>query len=287
MSDGAADRSVDTGRLVVAPAREPAADGTIIAVTPESAGWSYVGFEVLRLDAGVRAERDTGAREACVVVVSGRADVRSSHGEWTGIGGRADPFSGPPDAAYLPPGTAFEVAGGGDGVAEVALCFAPAQTGTAPRRLPAADVTPSTRGSGAMARTIRPILMGDGDAESLLVTETVTEGGRWSSYPPHKHDRDALPDESYLEETYYHRVTPAQGFVVQRVYTGDRSLDATLTARDGELVLVPRGYHPVGVPPGYTSYYLNVMAGPSRRWAFRNDPDHDWLMGETTERTNR
>lgn len=284
VSEAAFDDSAAASRLIVSPGP----DG-LIQLTPDRAGWDYVGFELLRLGPGQTAERQAGEREVCIVLVGGTADVASVHGEWLGIGGRADPFSGSPDAAYLPPGTAFSVTGAGDVVAEVALCFAPARAGTDARRLPATGVTPSTRGSGSMERTIRPILMGEGEAESLLVTETLTPGGHWSSYPPHKHDRDALPEESYLEETYYHRLTPAQGFVVQRVYTDDRSLDAALVARDGDLVLVPRGYHPVGVPPGYTSYYLNVMAGPSRTWVFRNDPDHDWLMatptGETTERT--
>jgi 5-deoxy-glucuronate isomerase len=95
-----------------------------------------------------------------------------------------------------------------------------------------------------------------------------------------KHDRDALPDESYLEETYYHRLKPAQGFAFQRIYTDDRSLDETLTVGDGDVVLVPRGYHPVGAPHGYDLYYLNVMAGPKRVWRFHNDPAHEWLMAQ-------
>ena len=47
---------------------------------------------------------------------------------------------------------------------------------------------------------------------------------------------------------------------------------------DGDAVLVPRGYHPVGAPAGYDCYYLNVMAGPTRLWHFSVDPDHAWLM---------
>ena len=112
----------------------------------------------------------------------------------------------------------------------------------------------------------------------MLVVEVITPGGHWSSYPPHKHDRDALPDESYLEETYYHRLKPAQGFAFQRIYTEDGSLDEALTVKDGDVVLVPRGYHPVGAPHGYDLYYLNVMAGPKRIWRFYNDPQHEWLM---------
>jgi 5-deoxy-glucuronate isomerase len=240
-------------------------------VTPESAGWSYVGFEVLRLDGDV-ARRDTVGRECCLVVVEGACDVRSEHGDWRGLGGRSDPFSGGPEAAYLPPGTAFEVEGRG----EVAVCTAPATDGAEPRVLPAGEV--EVRGYGAQERTVTPILMGDQAADSLLVCEVRTPPGHWSSYPPHKHDRDAMPEESLLEETYYHRIAPAQGFALQRVYTGDGSLDETVLVRDRDVVLVPHGYHTVSAPPGYAVYYLNVMAGPVRAWAVANDPDHEWTL---------
>ena len=160
-----------------------------------------------------------------------------------------------------------------------ALCSAPASG-----RFKARVIKPERRRHAdprQRARTraiIRNVLPEDAEAESLLVVEVITPGGHWSSYPPHKHDRDALPDESYLEETYYHRLKPPQGFAFQRVYTDDRSLDETLTVADGDVVLVPRGYHPVGAPHGYDLYYLNMMAGPKRVWRFHNDPAHEWLM---------
>ena len=134
--------------------------------------------------------------------------------------------------------------------------------------------------NGSNARHIRNVLPEDAEAESLLVVEVITPGGHWSSYPPHKHDRDALPDESYLEETYYHRLKPAQGFAFQRIYTDDRSLDETLTVSDGDVVLVPKGYHSSPRAHGYELYYLNVMAGPKRVWRFHNDPAHEWLMAQ-------
>jgi 5-deoxy-glucuronate isomerase len=239
-------------------------------VTPESAGWTYVGFEV----ATAPFSRSTGSLELCVVVLSGTCSIRSAHGTWDGLGGRPDPFSGRPDAAYLPPGTDYAI----EGDAEVALCTAPAGTGAPPRVLPGDRVVPETRGHGAHERTIHPILMADEAADSLLVCEVLTPPGHWSSYPPHKHDRDAMPDESFLEETYHHRISPPQGFALQRVYTADGSLDETLTVRDGDTVLVPRGYHTVSAPPGYAVYYLNVMAGPVRAWAVANDPDHAWTL---------
>jgi 5-deoxy-glucuronate isomerase len=239
-------------------------------VTPESAGWSYVGFEALTLRPGEPVERDTGAGEHCVVVISGRCSI----GDWRSLGGRPDPWSGRPDAAYLPPGTRYVLEGDG----EVAICSAPAGEGAAARVLPGEDVEVETRGHAAHERTIHPILMGDQAADSLLVCEVLTPPGHWSSYPPHKHDRDAMPDESFLEETYYHRISPPHGFALQRVYTADGDLDETLTVRDGDIVLVPRGYHTVSAPPGYALYYLNVMAGPVRAWAVANDPDHEWTL---------
>jgi 5-deoxy-glucuronate isomerase len=262
--------------LIVRPA-QAAPDGTVITVTPRSAGWGYVGFELLRLEGAASAQRATGEREVCIVVISGRLTIDSAHGRWEGVGGRGDPFSGRPDAAYLPPRTGFSLRAS-TGACEVGLCFAPAGEGVAAHLLPASEVVAETRGYGAHERTVHPILMGEGEAESLLVTEVQTPAGHWSSYPPHKHDRDALPQESYLEETYYHRVDPPQGFAIQRVYTDDRSLDEALVVGDGEVVLVPRGYHPVCAPPGYRSYYLNVMAGPTRTWVFHNDPAHEWLL---------
>jgi 5-deoxy-glucuronate isomerase len=262
---------------LVVPAVDPVADGAITLVTPESAGWQHVGFDALLLAAGQTAERETGERECCVVVVGGHIHLRSQHGDWRDLGARAAPFAGAPDAAYLPPGTRFTVEGAAGG-GEVGLCFAPAGEGAEPRVLPASGVSAEKRGHGESERTVNAILMGDEAADSLLVCEVQTPPGHWSSYPPHKHDRDAMPEESVLEETYYFRIDPSQGFGLQRVYTADGSLDETLTVRDRDTVLVARGYHTVSAPPGYAVYYLNVMAGPTRAWAVANDPDHAWTL---------
>jgi 5-deoxy-glucuronate isomerase len=253
----------------------PDADGSVVSVTPASAGWDYVGFEILKLEPGATPKRETGGTEACLVPIGGRCRVSTDGEEWE-VGGRTGPFDGPPHALYLPPGTAYSVEALTE--LELAVCSAPAATGVAARLIGPEDIEVEVRGSGNMEREIRPILMADAPAERLLVTEVLTPGGHWSSYPPHKHDTEDLPRETYLEETYYHRVERAGGFAVQRVYTDDRSLDATLVVSDGDVVLVPRGYHPVSAPPGYDLYYLNVMAGPVREWKFTNDPDHEWLL---------
>jgi 5-deoxy-glucuronate isomerase len=264
--------------LLVSGAAAPAADGTILSVTPESAGWEYIGFEVLALAGGDTAERACGSRELCLVVISGVVHVASEHGEWLEVGGRTDPWSGPPDAAYLPPHSHVGLRAGDEG-AEVALCWAPAPGGGATARvLPGEAIEVETRGHGVHERFIRPILMEDQGAESLLVVEVLTPAGHWSSYPPHKHDHDDPPRQSRLEETYYHRIKPGHGFGLQRVYAHDTGFDQSVAFRDRDCVLVPRGYHTVSAPPGYELYYLNVMAGPTRFWAIVNDPDHEWTL---------
>lgn len=263
--------------LIVRSRLEPDEAGNVLTITPASAGWEYVGFEVYRLRQGQRLQRATGQREACLVLLSGKASVSAGGQTWTGIGKRMDLFEKvPPHAVYVPAQDGYAVEALTD--LELAVCSAPGK-GSFPARLIAPEeVDVEIRGAGNMERLIHNILPETKPADSLLVVEVFTPEGHWSSYPPHKHDQNRLPHESYLEETYYHRVKPDHGFAVQRVYTDDRSLDETMTVRNGDAVLVPRGYHPVSAPPGYEVYYLNVMAGPVRTWKFHNDPDHEWLF---------
>lgn len=262
-------------KLLIHP-RPPDADGRIHVITPESARWRYVGFEVHQLAAGGhRSLAIPAGREACLVIVTGCAEIVANGVDLGRLGGRRTPFEACPWSVYLPPGSRVEI--GCDDAVELAVCSAPA-TGALPMRvIPPVAVGEETRGSGSNTRHVRNILPETAAAESLLVVEVITPGGHWSSYPSHKHDKDDLPHESYLEETYYHRLA-RPGFAVQRVYTDDRTLDETMAVADRDVVLVPRGYHPVGTPPGFDLYYLNVMAGPKRAWRFRFDPDQNWLL---------
>jgi 5-deoxy-glucuronate isomerase len=261
-------------RLVV-PSQAPGPDGRLVRVTPETAGWRHVGFQVFRLRQGQRLERPATGEEACAVLLAGRCRASAAGQEWAEMGGRDSPFDGPPHALYLPSGTACTLEALTPTV-DVAIGTGPVAapaTSRQPRLIAPQDVRVSTRGSGTMERTIHDILMEDQPAETLLVTEVLTPGGHWSSYPPHKHDTEDLPREAYLEELYYHRLRRPDGWAIQRVYTRDRALDSTMTVRDGDCVLVPRGYHPVSAAPGFDLYYLNVMAGPVRQWRVTFDPD--------------
>ncbi|CAM4085000.1 5-deoxy-glucuronate isomerase [Paenibacillus alkaliterrae] len=264
-------------KLIVPASEHPAADGSVLSITPESAGWTYVGFEAVKLEAGQLLSRETGDKEVCLVLLSGKASVKTAASSWSEIGGRMSVFEKiPPYSVYVPNGDRYEITALTE--IELAICSAPGRGGHEARLIAPAQVGVELRGSGSMERLVHNILPEREPADSLLVVEVFTPEGNWSSYPPHKHDRDALPDESLLEETYYFRVQPEQGFAIQRVYTDDRSLDETLTVKDGQAVLVPKGYHPVSAPAGYEVYYLNVMAGPVRTWKFYNDPEHEWML---------
>src|SRR5271154_1219579 len=261
-------------KLLVHPSR--AADGVGHRITPASAVWRYVGFETRTLKKGAKSKLDAGGDEVCIVILSGKARVTASGFDSGIIGERASVFEGLPWSVYLPPHSAATIDAASD--CELALCSAPASGKFKARVIKPGDVGTLTRGSGSNARHVRNVLPEQAEAESLLVVEVITPGGHWSSYPPHKHDRDDLPEESLLEETYYHRVSPPRGFALQRVYTDARDLDETMAVGDRDVVLVPRGYHPVSAAHGYDLYYLNVMAGPKRTWRFHNDPAHEWLM---------
>ncbi|WP_213880733.1 5-deoxy-glucuronate isomerase [Pseudomonas sp. dw_358] len=260
-----------------------AAQGRDIVALPAGA-LEYVGFAAHRLASGESLALDAGERELCLVLLSGHADVSGeAPGQgafsWENIGDRQSVFEEKsPYAVYLPAGTQVRVTAR-DAV-QLGVCAAP---GLRNSDLPARLITPETmkrsvRGKGANTRYVCDILPDTEPAHSLLVVEVRTPSGHSSSYPPHKHDRDNMPAESFLEETYYHQVNPPQGFVFQRVYTDDRRIDQAMAVENGNLVVVPEGYHPVSVPYGYESYYLNVMAGPKRIWQFHNDPQHSWLL---------
>ncbi|WP_116141392.1 5-deoxy-glucuronate isomerase [Trinickia diaoshuihuensis] len=249
---------------------------TIARVTPESAAWRYVGFVAYRLAPNEVLYVDETTRESCIVVLSGAVTIEAGGERYTSIGARDSVFEdNAPYALYLPPRVRATVRAERD--AEIGVASAPAEGRYPARLIEPSQMKRSVRGKGANTRYVCDILPQTEPAESLLVVEVRTPSGHSSSYPPHKHDADHIPVESALEETYYHRLNPPQGFAFQRVYTDARDIDESMAVEDRDVVMVPRGYHPVVVPYGYDSYYLNVMAGPQRAWHFKNDPAHDWI----------
>ncbi|VAW20229.1 5-deoxy-glucuronate isomerase [hydrothermal vent metagenome] len=261
--------------LLVKPA---ATKGKVHDITPKSAGWSYVGFSLYRLEPGETASEITGDNEVILVLVEGRALISGAGQDFGEMGDRMDVFEQtPPHCLYIPNDKDWSATA--TTRCTLAVCSAPGKSGHKAQIIGPTGIDLEKRGKGANTRYIHNIGMENRDvADSLLVTEVYTPNGNWSSYPPHRHDEDNFPEMTYLEETYYHRLNPAQGFGFQRVFTEDGELDETMAVSNGDVVLVPKGHHPCAAPYGYDMYYLNVMAGPKRKWRFKNHPDHDWIF---------
>lgn len=258
--------------------RKPTAtSGKVHDISPQDAGWDYVGFGLYHLKAGETVSEATGDNEVILVLVEGKARISGAGQDFGEMGERMSVFERlPPHCVYIPNGADWSATATTD--LTLAVCSAPGKSGHQAAVIGPSGIALDERGSGTNTRYIHNIAMENRDvADSLLVTEVFTPQGHWSSYPPHRHDEDNFPDMTYLEETYYHRLNPDQGFGFQRVFTEDGELDETMAVANGDVVLVPRGHHPCAAPYGYEMYYLNVMAGPRRQWRFQNHPDHDWI----------
>ena len=276
----------DATSLVAHPGNSPDPD-VIVRVTPELAGWEHIWFEVRRLAAGSTWSWATDGNELALVPLGGRVVVESERGRWQ-VGGRTNVFAGLPHALYLPRTTAFTIIAETD--CEYALAWTPAHTDREPVLVQPDDVAVEIRGGDNATRQINGLLPPGFPCDKLVLVEVYTPGGNWSSYPPHKHDVHITNDdgsirEADLEEVYFYRFDKPDGYAFQRIYTDESSplqqagnpIDAVVLARENDAVLIPEGYHPVTSAPGYTAYYLNVLAGSAQSLANRDDPRYAWV----------
>ncbi len=238
----------------------------------------FLRFGLARVPAGEAIELDTEDREALMVVVEAPQEVRvAAGGGELRLPARRSVFEDEPAAVYVPAKAGLELRG--PLLAGVFQARGPARAGAAPAAILPDEVSTVERGRGNFARTVRDILPADRPAACLLAGETLSPPGNWSSSPPHKHDREAPPDETRLEEIYLFRVRPAQGFGLQHSYHS-RGPSRTFAVEDLDVAAIPAGYHPVVAAPGYELYYLWCLAGASRELRWQADPAHAWVSGE-------
>lgn len=260
----------------------------ILCITPEQAGWDYISFQVRKLGQGQSWSFASGENELALVNLSGRYTVESNQGSWSGIGTRKSVFTGAAHALYLPRGTEFTVTA--EEAGEYAVTWVPTDQDRAPWLIKPEEVDVSVRGGDNVSRQINDLLPSDSPVHRLVLVEVYTPSGNWSSYPPHKHDVHIEDEqgnllEADLEEVYFYKIDPPEGYAYQRVYTGETSplqragqpIDALVCPRNNDAVLVPEGYHPVVSAPGYTTYYLNVLAGSAQTLANQDDPQYTWV----------
>jgi 5-deoxy-glucuronate isomerase len=274
--------------LLIRPTRVPEDPGLVLKITPEMAGWDFISFQVRRLGKGQGWSSVTGENEMTLVNLSGRYGVNSNRGEWVGIGGRQTVFVGAAHALYLPRGTRFTVTA--EEAGEYAVAWVPTDQDHEPWLIRPEQVARSIRGGDNVSRQINDLLPPGSPVHRLVLVEVYTPGGNWSSYPPHKHDRHVVDShgsllEADLEEVYFYKMDRPEGYAYQWVYTDATSplheagepIDALVRVENDCAVLVPEGYHPVTSAPGYTTYYLNVLAGSAQSLANRDDPRYTWV----------
>ena len=266
-----------------------------VLVTPPVAGWDFSGLRVVTLAPGVRFSVDLAQDEAVVVPLSARDVTVSVDGEQFVLAGRDGVFASVSDWLYAPVGSSLALAGNGG---EVAVCTARAQARFPVEHVAAELVPVEVRGGGRATRQVTNIATPDSftAADRINVCEVITPGGNWSSWPPHRHD--GIGDCPVMnEEIYYFRIGREEsphgdptGSGLFRVYTVDGTVDETVTLRDGDVYLVPQGFHgPSVAPPEYPMYFLNVLAGPGadRTMAFCDDPSHHWIRESWGEQDPR
>ncbi|HUF99044.1 MAG TPA: 5-deoxy-glucuronate isomerase [Ilumatobacter sp.] len=274
--------------------------GDPVALTPEQAGWTYSGLRVIALEPADVRTLETGNQELFVLPLSAcDLTLEVTHDGTTHtfeVAGRMSVFARVTDFVYVGRDSHVTITAPTGG--EVALPSARCAVSLPPVYGPVDGVSVEIRGAGPATRQVTNFgAPGAWDhADKLMCVELLTPDGNWSSYPPHKHD-DSAECAVNNEELYYFRIGQAgtteyspTGFGMHRTYTGDRPdlpphehIDDNLTVHDGDVYLIPRGYHgPCIAAPGYTMYYLNVLAGPGddRSMAFCDDPAHHWVRDE-------
>ncbi len=231
---------------------------------------------ILRLKKEEKFEEPAlNGREAALVILGGNCDIFCGSEHFLKIGDRETVFEGPATALYIPVGNGYRIIAKSS--LEVAIITAPAKKRGNPVLIKPNQVKIEKRGKDNYCREIHNIMVNNIGTETLLVGETFNEPGQWSSYPPHKHDEDNLPQEAKLEEVYFYKVYPEQGFGIQRIYSADKQLDEVYVVENNDVVLIPKGYHPVVAAAGYKLYYLWVLAGEKRIMKVREDPQHRWV----------
>lgn len=252
-------------------------------ITREEAGWQWLNFQARTLKKGEKWMHNTGDNEYAIVLLSGNFSVNSDKGSWSTQNGRKNVFSGIAHTLYLPRHTDFTLMADSD-ILDIAIGWCLTDEDHPAYFKRPEECAIELRGGDNANRQINSLLQPGFDCHRLVCVEVYTPSGNWSSFPAHKHDERIVDAqgrlvEACLEEIYFYKTSQPQGYAIQQVYTYDRSLDEIVRARNNDVVMVPKGYHPVAAAHGYHIYYLNFLTGSDQSLANTDDPDHKWIYG--------
>ena len=268
-----------------------AKEGIYQEILAEDAGWEFLNFNARILKKGQVWKGFTGENEYGIILLSGDYSVKTDQGNWKTKNGRKHVFDGIAHTLYLSRNTEFELTAESE-ILDIALGWCETtEDHPAQFKEPTKSVI-EIRGGDNATRQINSLIEPGFDCQRLVSVEVYTPSGNWSSFPAHKHDERILDNdgnliEARLEETYFYKTDKPQGYAIQQIYTGDRSLDEMAVARNNDVVMVPKGYHPVVAGHGYNIYYLNFLTGSDQSLANTNDPDHEWIYDSWSGKDSR
>ena len=268
-----------------------AKEGIYQEILAEDAGWEFLNFNARILKKGQVWKGFTGENEYGIILLSGNYSVKTDQGKWKTKNGRKHVFDGIAHTLYLSRNTEFELTAESE-ILDIALGWCETtEDHPAQFKEPTKSVI-EIRGGDNATRQINSLIEPGFDCQRLVSVEVYTPSGNWSSFPAHKHDERILDNdgnliEARLEETYFYKTDKPQGYAIQQIYTGDRSLDEIAVARNNDVVMVPKGYHPVVAGHGYNIYYLNFLTGSDQSLANTNDPDHEWIYDSWSGKDSR
>jgi len=250
-------------------------------ITREDGGWQFLNFQARLMKKGETWTGSTQDNEYGIILLSGNYSVITDKGTWQTVDGRKNVFSGIAHTLYLPRHTSFELTAESEWL-DIAYGWCETD-----KDFPAVFKRPEKsaieiRGGDNATRQINSLIEPGFGCHRLVSVEVYTPSGNWSSFPAHKHDERVIDDsgqvkEACLEEVYFYKIDKPQGFAIQQIYSADRSLDEIAVAHNNDIVLVPKGYHPVVAGHGYNVYYLNFLTGSDQSLANSDDPDHKWI----------
>jgi 5-deoxy-glucuronate isomerase len=233
----------------------------------------WLGLEVLRLDAGESWEGGVDDEEAALVILSGKCTIAVEGEKWEGLGSRGDMFGGPSTAVYAPRNSKFSVTA--ESKLELAIAKAPCDANLPPTLITPEEVRVVSSGIANWRRDVRLVIApGSPISQRLIVGETLNPPGNWSGIPPHKHD--VIDDiENILEEFYFFKTKPADGYGLQLMYR-DGEGQGHMVGNDDVTVMLS-GYHPTVASPGTEICYLWVLSGDSKAYDITIDPRFGWV----------
>ncbi|MBZ5858035.1 5-deoxy-glucuronate isomerase [Flavihumibacter profundi] len=256
--------------------------GVYQQVLAKDAGWQHLNMEARLMKKGEVWQGETGDNEYAIILLSGNYSVVTDKGSWQTTNGRTSVFKGIAHTLYLPRHTSFSLTATSD-VLDISYGWTASDMDFPARFKTPEEAAIEIRGGDNATRQINSLVEPGFACQKIIAVEVYTPSGNWSSFPAHKHDERKVDTngnvlEANLVETYFYKIEKPEGFAIQQVYNDDRSLDEIMKVKNNDVVLVPKGYHPVVAGHGYHCYYLNFLAGSDQSLANTPDPDQVWIF---------